>query len=92
LSDSWRVGGGIDISQNKPAGSVTSRTGAGYLKADAGGVQINQNNTLKLNVDNLLTRSTTNTLYRGFAAPGVKLAAVGHNLSQTDQSFSAMTA
>ena len=32
--------------------------------------KINQNNTLKLNVDNLFDKVYYNTLYRGFAAPG----------------------
>ena len=73
ISDSWRVGGGITaVSQNKPAGSVTSSNRApGYAKADAlVEYKINQNNTLKLNVDNLFDKVYYNTLYRGFAAPG----------------------
>jgi catecholate siderophore receptor len=73
ISDSWRVGGGITaVSQNKPAGSVASSNRApGYAKADAlVEYKINQNNTLKLNVDNLFDKVYYNTLYRGFAAPG----------------------
>ena len=43
----------------------------GYVKADAlVEYKINQNNTLKLNVDNLFDKVYYNTLYRGFAAPG----------------------
>ena len=73
LTDQWRVGGGLTaVSENKPANSVTSTNRApGYVKADAlVEYKINQNNTLKLNVDNLLDKVYYNTLYRGFAAPG----------------------
>jgi catecholate siderophore receptor len=73
VSDKWRVGGGFTaVSQNKPSGSVTTLNRApGYLKADAlVEYKINQDNTLKLNVDNLFDKVYYNTLYRGFAAPG----------------------
>jgi catecholate siderophore receptor len=73
LTDQWRVGGGLTaVSTNKPANSVTSTNRApGYAKADAlVEYKVNQNNTLKLNVDNLLDKVYYNTLYRGFAAPG----------------------
>ena len=73
VTDQWRVGGGFTaVSTNKPANSVTSTNRApGYVKADAlVEYKINQNNTLKLNVDNLFDKVYYNTLYRGFAAPG----------------------
>ena len=73
LTDQWRVGGGFTaVSENKPANSVTSTNRApGYAKADAlVEYKINQNNTLKLNLDNLFDKVYYNTLYRGFAAPG----------------------
>ena len=73
LTEQWRVGGGFTaVSKNKPANSVSSTNRApGYAKADAlVEYKINQNNTLKLNVDNLLDKVYYNTLYRGFAAPG----------------------
>ena len=31
---------------------------------------VNQNNTVKLNIDNLFNKLYYNTLYRGFTAPG----------------------
>ena len=73
LTDKWRVGGGFTaVSTNKPANSVTSANSApGYAKADALiEYKFNQNNTVKLNVDNLFDKVYYNTLYRGFAAPG----------------------
>ena len=73
LTDKWRVGGGFTaVSTNKPANSVTSANRApGYAKADALiEYKFNQNNTVKLNVDNLFDKVYYNTLYRGFAAPG----------------------
>ncbi len=73
IGDKWRVGGGITaVSQNKPANSVTTANRApGYVKADAlVEYRISQDNTLKLNVDNLFDKVYYNTLYRGFAAPG----------------------
>ncbi|MFM9899846.1 MAG: TonB-dependent receptor [Polaromonas sp.] len=73
ITEKWRVGGGfVAVSTNKPANSVTTTNRApGYVKADAlVEYKINQNNTLKLNVDNLFDKVYYNTLYRGFAAPG----------------------
>ena len=73
IGDKWRVGGGITaVSQNKPANSVTTTNRApGYARADAlVEYRINQDNTLKLNVDNIFDKVYYNTLYRGFAAPG----------------------
>ncbi len=73
VTGAWRVGGGFTAtSQNKPANSVTSPNRApGYVKADALlEYKINQDNTLKLNIDNIFDRVYYNTLYRGFAAPG----------------------
>jgi catecholate siderophore receptor len=73
IGDSWRIGGGVTaISQNKPANSVTTLNRApGYAKADALiEYRVNQSNTVKLNIDNVLDKVYYNTLYRGFAAPG----------------------
>ncbi len=75
IGDKWRLGGGFTaVSQNKPANSVTSNNRApGYVKADALlEYAVNQNNTVKLNVDNLFDKLYYNTLYRGFAAPGAE--------------------
>jgi len=75
LDEKWRVGGGVTaVSQNKPANSVTSINRApGYTKADALlEYRINQDNTVKLNIDNLFDKVYYNTLYRGFAAPGTE--------------------
>jgi catecholate siderophore receptor len=75
LDEKWRVGGGVTaVSQNKPANSVTSINRApGYAKADALlEYRINQDNTIKLNIDNLFDKVYYNTLYRGFAAPGTE--------------------
>ena len=75
IGDKWRLGGGFTaVSQNKPANSVTSTNRApGYVKADALlEYAVNQNNTVKLNVDNLFDKLYYNTLYRGFAAPGAE--------------------
>ena len=69
----WRVGGGFTaVSQNKPANSVTTGNRApGFVKADAlVEYVVNQNNTVKLNIDNLFNKLYYNTLYRGFTAPG----------------------
>lgn len=73
IDDRWRIGGGFTaVSQNKPANSVTSTNRApGYVKADAlVEYRINNDNTVKLNIDNLFNKVYYNTLYRGFAAPG----------------------
>ncbi len=73
IGDKWRVGGGITaVSQNKPANSVTSANRApGYAKVDAlVEYTINQDNTVKLNIDNAFNKVYFNSLYRGFAAPG----------------------
>ena len=73
ISGQWRIGGGFTaVSQNKPANSVTTSNRApGYVKVDAlVEYRINDDNTLKLNIDNLFDKVYYNTLYRGFAAPG----------------------
>jgi len=73
INGQWRVGGGFTaVSQNKPANSVTTSNRApGYVKVDAlVEYRINEDNTLKLNIDNLFDKVYYNTLYRGFAAPG----------------------
>ena len=75
LDEKWRVGGGVTaVSQNKPANSVTSINRApGYTKADALlEYRINQDNAIKLNIDNLFDKVYYNMLYRGFAAPGTE--------------------
>jgi catecholate siderophore receptor len=75
LDEKWRVGGGVTaVSQSKPANSVTSINRApGYTKADALlEYRINQDNTVKLNIDNLFDKVYYNMLYRGFAAPGTE--------------------
>lgn len=75
LDSQWRVGGGFTaVSQNKPANSVTTPNRApGHVKADAlVEYRINQDHTLKLNIDNLFDKVYYNTLYRGFAAPGAE--------------------
>ena len=74
INPTWRIGGGMTaVSQNKPANSVTTLNRApGYVKADAlVEYRINQSNAIKLNVDNLFNKVYYNTLYRGFAAPGL---------------------
>jgi catecholate siderophore receptor len=73
IGDKWRIGGGITaVSKNKPANSVTTANRApGYAKVDALlEYTINQDNSVKLNIDNLFDKVYFNTLYRGFAAPG----------------------
>ena len=73
IGDKWRIGGGFTaVSQNKPANSVTTLNRApGYVKADAlVEYRINNDNSLKLNIDNVFDKVYYNTLYRGFAAPG----------------------
>ena len=73
LGDRWRIGGGVTaMSQNKPANSVTSANRApGYARVDALlEYTINQDNSVKLNIDNLFDKVYFNSLYRGFAAPG----------------------
>lgn len=73
INEKWRIGSGLTaVSQNKPASSVTTTNRApGYVKADALlEYRINQDNTVKLNIDNLFDKVYYNTLYRGFAAPG----------------------
>jgi catecholate siderophore receptor len=75
FSEQWRIGGGLTaVSQNKPANSVTTLNRApGYGKVDAlVEYRVNQNNTVKLNIDNLFDKVYYNTLYRGFAAPGAE--------------------
>jgi catecholate siderophore receptor len=61
------------VSQNKPANSVASLNRApGYAKLDAlVEYRINQSNAIKINIDNLFDKVYYNTLYRGFAAPGL---------------------
>jgi catecholate siderophore receptor len=74
INPTWRIGGGMTaVSQNKPANSVASLNRApGYVKADAlVEYRINQSNAIKLNIDNLFDKVYYNTLYRGFAAPGL---------------------
>ena len=74
INQTWRIGGGMTaVSQNKPANSVTTQNRApGYVKADAlVEYRINQSNAIKLNIDNLFDKVYYNTLYRGFAAPGL---------------------
>ncbi|MFT4991669.1 MAG: catecholate siderophore receptor [Polaromonas sp.] len=74
INPAWRIGGGMTaVSQNKPANSVTTQNRApGYVKADALlEYRINQSNAIKLNIDNLFDKVYYNTLYRGFAAPGL---------------------
>jgi len=74
LNPTWRIGGGMTaVSQNKPANSVTTQNRApGYVKADAlVEYRINQSNAIKFNIDNLFDKVYYNTLYRGFAAPGL---------------------
>ena len=74
INPTWRIGGGMTaVSQNKPANSVTSLNRApGYVKADAlVEYRINQSNAIKFNIDNLFDKVYYNTLYRGFAAPGL---------------------
>ena len=73
MGDKWRIGGGITaVSQNKPTNSVTTANRAsGYAKADVLlEYTINQDNTVKLNIDNAFNKVYFNALYRGFAAPG----------------------
>ena len=75
IADKWRIGGGLTaVSQNKPANSVTSTNRApGYAKVDALlEYATNQGNTVKLNIDNLFDKVYFNSLYRGFAAPGLE--------------------
>ena len=74
INPTWRIGGGMTaVSQNKPANSVASLNRApGYVKADAlVEYRINQTNAIKLNIDNLFDKVYYNTLYRGFAVPGL---------------------
>jgi catecholate siderophore receptor len=74
INPTWRIGGGMTaVSQNKPANSVTTLNRApGYAKVDALlEYRINQSNAIKLNIDNLFDKVYYNTLYRGFAAPGL---------------------
>jgi catecholate siderophore receptor len=74
INQAWRIGGGMTaVSQNKPANSVASLNRApGYVKADAlVEYRIDQANAIKLNIDNLFDKVYYNTLYRGFAAPGL---------------------
>ena len=74
INPTWRIGGGMTaVSQNKPANSVASLNRApGYVKADAlVEYRIDQANAIKLNIDNLFDKVYYNTLYRGFAAPGL---------------------
>jgi len=74
INPTWRIGGGMTaVSQNKPANSVASLNRAPcYVKADAlVEYRINQSNAIKFNIDNLFDKVYYNTLYRGFAAPGL---------------------
>lgn len=72
FSDKWRVGGGLTaVSKNKPALPVpTTNSVPGYTKFDALlEYQINQNNSIKVNLDNVFNKVYYTALYTGWPGP-----------------------